>query len=192
MRRALWPLLLILFLHGCSQLQPREPIASVDPAQVLQLEHWSLEGRIGIRYAGDSNSAGLSWENRANAYEISLRGPLGQGGLRIEGDDQSVSLQRSGSDEIHRAATPEALMRQLLGWHLPLSQAGFWVRGLPDPTLPWQPLPSGQGFTQGGWQIEYDRYTQTDALVLPEKIRMTRPDLRITLVINRWKTDLSS
>jgi len=143
MRRALWPLLLILFLHGCSQLQPREPIASVDPAQVLQLEHWSLEGRIGIRYAGDSNSAGLSWENRANAYEISLRGPLGQGGLRIEGDDQSVSLQRSGSDEIHRAATPEALMRQLL-------------------------------------------------LVLPEKIRMTRPDLRITLVINRWKTDLSS
>lgn len=186
--RALWPLLLVLFLHGCSQLQPRDAAPPADPAQILQLEQWTLEGRLGIRYAGDSNSARLNWANRADTYTISLRGPLGQGGLRIEGDDQSVHLQQAGSDEIHRAATPEALMQQLLGWHLPLSQARFWVRGLPDPTLSWQPLPSGQGFTQGGWQIEYDRYTRTDTLVLPEKIRMTRPDLQITLIISRWQT----
>lgn len=186
--RVLWPLLLMLFLHGCSQLQPREPLAPADPARVLQLEHWSLEGRIGIRHDGDSNSASLSWLNRPDSYEISLRGPLGQGGLRIHGNSQEVSLQQAGSDQIHRAATPEALMQQLLGWHLPLIQARYWVRGLPDPNYPWQPLASGTGFSQLDWEISYDRFSRSDTLVLPEKIRLTRPDLRITLIINHWNT----
>jgi outer membrane lipoprotein LolB len=47
-----------------------------------------------------------------------------------------------------------------------------------------------QGFSQAGWKVEYDRYTRAGTLVLPEKIRLTRPDLRITLVVNHWTTDL--
>jgi outer membrane lipoprotein LolB len=81
-------------------------------------------------------------------------------------------------------------MQQLLGWHLPLSHARYWVRGVPDPSLHWQALMDEQGFSQAGWKVEYDRYTRAGTLVLPEKIRLTRPDLRITLVVNHWTTDL--
>jgi outer membrane lipoprotein LolB len=183
----LLPVVLLMLLAGCSQFQTREALTPADPAALLQLQNWSLDGRIGIRHQGQINSANLSWQQRSERYTIALSGPLGQGGLRIENDGQIVSLEQAGSDEIHRAATPEALMQQLLGWHLPLSHARFWVRGLPDPNLSWQGL--SQGFIQAGWKVEYDRYTHTGTLVLPEKIRLTRPDLRITLVINRWTTD---
>lgn len=188
--KSLIPCLLVLLLTGCSQFQTREPLLPDDARAVLNLEHWSLEGRIGIRYDGEITSANLSWQQQPDQYQIALTGPLGQGGLRIEGREGSVSLQRSGSAEVHRAATPEALMQRLVGWHLPLSHARYWVRGVPDPMLDWQPLNSGQGFSQSDWQIEYDRYTRTGTLVLPEKIRLTRPDLRITLVVNRWEADM--
>lgn len=180
---------LMVLLAGCSQLQTREALTPADPAPVLQLQNWSLDGRIGIRYDGEINSANLSWQQQPERYTIALTGPLGQGGLRIESDGRVVSLQQAGSDEVHRAATPEALMQQLLGWYLPLSHARFWVRGLPDPSLSWQGLAQEQGFSQADWKVEYDRYTRAGTLVLPEKIRLTRPDLRITLVINRWTTD---
>jgi outer membrane lipoprotein LolB len=186
--RAALPLLLVLLLAGCSQLQPTEPLTPSEPSLLLQLERWSLEGRIGIRHAGESNSASLSWQQRPTGYRIALTGPLGQGGLQIEGNTNAVTLQQAGSDEVHRAATPEALMQRLLGWSLPLSQARYWVLGLPDPALEWQPLAFGEGFSQQGWQIEYPRYTRAGPLVLPEKIRLTRPDLRITVVVSHWET----
>lgn len=176
-------------LSGCSQLaQPPVVPLSIDPQAAAQLEHWSAEGRIGIRWSDDSQSANLNWEQEQEHYRIRLSGPLGQGGLRITGSDQGVSLQQSGEDEIHRAATPEALMQQLLGWNLPLTQARFWIRGIPAPDTRSLPLDDGsRGFTQAGWRIEYPRLMPALGTVLPEKLRLTRDDLRITLIINEWQ-----
>ncbi len=185
-----FPLLVLVFslLGGCSQLaqQPVAPLA-IDPQQVLQLQQWSAEGRIGIRWPEDSQSANLDWEQALDRYRIRLSGPLGQGGFRILGNAQEVSLQRAGDDQIHRARTPEALMQQLLGWHLPLTQAQYWIRGIPAPgseVLPLSPLDNG--FIQSGWRIEYPRLTRAAGMVLPEKLRLTRDGLRITVIINEW------
>ncbi len=184
------PLLVLVFslLGGCSQLteKPFTPL-TIDPQQVQQLQQWSAEGRIGIRWPEDSQSANLDWEQELDHYRIRVSGPLGQGGFRITGSEQDVSLQQAGDDQIHRARTPEALMQQLLGWHLPLTQAQYWIRGIPAPSSAVLPLDNdGQGFVQSGWRIEYPRLTRAAGMVLPEKLRLSRDDLRITVIINTW------
>lgn len=187
------PLLILLFslLGGCSQLaQPPAPPLVLDPQQVQQLQHWSAEGRIGIRWPEDSQSANLDWEQERDNYRIRVSGPLGQGGFRILGTTREVSLQRAGDDQIHRADTAEELMQQLLGWHLPLTQAQYWIRGIPAPDTPALPLGAGgNGFSQSGWRIEYPRLAPAIGMVLPEKLRLSRDDLRITVIINEWTRD---
>ncbi|MBA4503203.1 lipoprotein insertase outer membrane protein LolB [Marinobacterium marinum] len=188
--RLLLPLLLLTALLGGCSLTPSQqlgPTLTIDPEQAQQLQQWSAEGRIGIRWTEDSQSANLDWEQNLDRYQIRLSGPLGQGGLRITGSDQSVTLQRSGDDQTHQAPTPEALMQQLLGWHLPLTQAQYWIRGIPAPDTQAHPLTGPvTGFIQSGWQIEYTRLTQAIGRVLPEKLRLSRDDLRITVIINTW------
>lgn len=189
--RKLCLLLTLSLLAGCSQLaQPPLPPLAFDPQQALALQQWSAQGRIGIRWPGDNQSARLQWDQQADAYRIRLSGPLGQGGLLIEGGEQAVTLRRSGDDTLYRADSPEALMQQLLGWHLPLSEAGYWLRGIPAPGSPARPLREGSpGFIQSGWRIEYPRLMRAGARVLPQKLQLSRKELQITVIFNHWQTD---
>ncbi|PSL11813.1 outer membrane lipoprotein LolB [Marinobacterium halophilum] len=185
----LFGILLLTLLSGCSTLKqpPTAPLV-IDPEQAMNLQQWSAQGRIGIRWADDSQSANLNWQQDQDRYRIRISGPLGQGGMSIDGNAQEVSLQRAGEPEIHRARTPEALMQQLLGWHLPLTQAQFWIRGIPAPSgAPHRYATTGSGFTQSGWRIEYPRLTQAVGRVLPEKLRLSREDMKITVIINEWE-----
>ena len=181
-------LLLVALLGGCSQLQ-QPPVPAFDPQAAASLETWTADGRLGVRLPHDSFSAGMTWQQTGDDYRIAIKGPLGQGGLRIEGNRTGVNLERSGDDNVYRADTPEALMQKLLGWHLPLSQARFWIRGLPDPATASSPLPSpAQGFIQSGWKVEYQRFAQSGLRVLPEKLRLQHQELRLTVIISDWET----
>lgn len=188
--KRLLALTLSLALAGCSQFarQPAPP-QGFNPASAAQLHTWQAEGRIGIRMANESHSANLDWWQQQDEYRIALTGPLGQGGLRIEGDNTGVSLRQSGDDQVYRASSPEALMQKLLGWHLPLSQARFWIRGLADPRSPSTPLADPAiGFTQAGWRVEYMRFSTQAGQTLPEKLRLQHEDLRLTVILSRWET----
>lgn len=188
--KRLWFAAAMILLSGCSQLSPRPDTPDrFNPKSALALQNWSAEGRLGVRMSQESHSANLDWQQQGDQYRIALTGPLGQGGLRIEGDSRSVSLRQAGEDSIHRAATPEALMQQLLGWHLPLSHARYWIRGLPDPGTPSTTLDApATGFIQAGWTIEYLRFAPVAGQLLPEKLRLQHKDLRLTVIINDWET----
>jgi len=180
---------LITLVAGCSQLAQTPATADrFDPKAAAALQNWSAEGRLGIRMQRESHSANLDWQQQGDEYRIALTGPLGQGGLRIEGDSRYVSLRQAGEEKIHRAATPEALMQQLLGWHLPLSHARYWIRGLADPGAVSTPLNApAVGFVQAGWTVEYLRFAPAAGQLLPEKLRLQHKDLRLTVIINDWE-----
>ena len=55
-------------------------------ANVNQITRWIATGKLGIRTQDDSQSASLYWQQDQQAYEISLKGPLGQGGATVTGD----------------------------------------------------------------------------------------------------------
>jgi len=183
-------------LAGCSGLQQAPVPPPVDSAEtwddvqasLQQLNHWTLDGKIGIRTPDDNQSARLYWQQNAQHYSIELSGPLGQGGLKIEGEPGAILLDLGGDDR-YVSSSPEQLLQETLGWSLPVQEIRWWVRGLPAPEQPHTAAFQGprlQTLSQAGWTIEYQRYQRHQKYTLPGKIKLSHNGLRITLIIKEW------
>ncbi|MGB0467199.1 MAG: lipoprotein insertase outer membrane protein LolB [Pontibacterium sp.] len=194
MRRRLSGLIaILLIISGCSGLkpQPKPPVITTSWEQhqqeLLQLKNWALSGKIAIKTETNSHSASLYWHQENDHYRIDMSGPLGQGGAYIEGQPGYVRLAISGEGE-YEATSPEHLLQDRLGWDIPIQQARWWVRGLPDPESPYQHQLKNNRLTllmQNGWLISYLSYNEQQ--VLPRKIKLSRENLKITLLMKDWK-----
>jgi outer membrane biogenesis lipoprotein LolB len=40
---------------------------------------------------------------------------------------------------------------------------------------------------QDGWQVRYDQYRDFDGWILPRKLELTSPDVRVRMVIRDWR-----
>lgn len=176
-----------LLLSACSSLQAPPPAPDANLQGKLDND-WQFTGKAGIRQGNSADSANIDWHQQDSAYEVRLSGPLGQGGAVISGNNSGVELQVSGEDEIFHGATPEEVMYKALGWYLPVSQARFWVQGLPDPAYPSTELTDANGFEQLGWRIEIQRLSEVNPdLILPSRLEFSYDDLRVRLVIRDWQ-----
>ncbi len=155
------------------------------------IENWDLNGLIAIHSMAknDAWSAHWQWQQHKNHYTISLVGPLGSGGLTLAGTPRIVTLKTSDGKQF-TASSAETLLAQQLGWHLPVANLYYWVRGLPAPTVP-----AAKQFDayhhlielrQSGWIIQYLRYTSIQQIDVPSKIYLTNPDLNVKIIINQW------
>ena len=183
---------IVLLLNGCTN-QPavNDSIADWDRYQqrLQQQQQWQLLAKMGVRGPSDSGSAYLNWKQAPNNYDIQLSGPLGQGSVRILGNREQVTLKQAGKPTLS-APTADRLLQQALGWHAPLEQFKYWVRGLPAPNLPAQIKHNTQGalatLQQSGWQLGYSRYRNEADFLLPGKIVATQGELKLTLIIKDW------
>ena len=156
------------------------------------LKQWDSNGRIGVVNGQEGWHANFLWAQQDTGYRIDLIGPLGQGRVLIEGDEQTVHIQTQDGHS-QTAPDPDTLVEQTIGTRLPVSGLRYWVRGLPapGPTTQLQTDDSGRliRLEQNGWVIEYSAYIPTSVLNLdlPERIVARRQDLSIKLVIEQWK-----
>ena len=189
---------LLSCLESCSTLPPQtaKPEAlsfTVRQQKLAQIQEWKLQGAIAIRTPQDSGSATLSWQQNAQAFSLSLFGPLGSNAVHIEGRPGFVSMQTSQGKTV-QAATAEQLLYSQLGWHLPVSHLYYWVRGLPVPGI--QAVMHFDAFhrltelTQENWQLTYKQYSLYGSTELPTKIILVYPQLNIKLVIYEWHVKL--
>lgn len=184
------PLLLCLLLGACAT--PR-PIPDADFAQLQQqlraLHSWQVDGKIGLRRDGRGGSAQVQWIQRRDQFSLRLSGPMGIGTVLIDGDADGVEVRNK--DGVFQAASPEQLLLELTGWHIPVSELHYWARGLAAPDLPVEQQELDQGrlarLQQGGWQIDYRDYTLVEGLWLPAKMLMSRPETRLTLLYKSWQ-----
>ena len=197
-RTALTLGLLAVLLGGCaSSPAPSEPVempevmvlAAEHQKRLSALEHWAVKGRIGLIHGEEGWHAGLSWAQQGAAFEIDLDGPVGQAALRMIGDDQLITLFLP--DEAPMSAdTPERLVRDKLGWELPVSGMRWWIKGQPQPdansvnTLD----ESGrlQDIKQTDWRVRFLEYQTVDGIDLPRKMRIEHRELTIKLVLHEW------
>lgn len=191
LRRAALPLLVTL--AGCAT-PPAGPDFSAGwprhQALLQELREWRVSGRIAIRHEQEGWNATLHWRQKGEEYVMRLSAPLGRGTVELSGSEAGVSMRTADNRLLH-ADTPELLMQDNLGWHVPLRGLSFWVRGLPEPGSQPEDMSfdaSGriQDLRQNGWHVSYERYLSEGSYELPGKMTLENRELRVRLVINDW------
>lgn len=197
--RLRWPLLLVwlMLLQGCTLFQPAiQPpppadtrIDWVDHVRTLTLlQEWQLKGKIGVRTSDDGGSAFLDWSQSYDSFYIVLSGPLGQGTTIVSGNPSGARLEQS--DGTWVAESPGQLMQEHTRWQIPIKELQYWVKGLPapwgKPQLSHNSLGTLATLEQDGWQLQFDQYASILGTLLPQRIKIRKDDLRVTLAIKGW------
>ena len=200
---AVWLALAAVLLAGCETL--RELIAPV-PQVVVQpvstweahardlsrFTHWSLLGSLAVRSGGKATRVTMRWRQTDDSYLVRLMGPLGVGLLEVAGSPSEVEARFSNGRRA-RAASPEALLEQEIGWSVPLQGLRYWIVGAPapgaTPTMEFDDHGRLARLEQSGWTVVYERYGGLDDLALPERMRFSSESVDASMVVRRWMAE---
>lgn len=162
------------------------PVDGVDPAAATAFR---VAGRLAVSDGRDGGSAGFVWSQRGDRFEFELRQPVSQKTWRLTGDRRGAVLE-GGDGGPRRAGSAEELLREVLGWHVPVEALRDWVRGLPhaggDALRAVEHDDQGRlrRFAQDGWQVNYTAWREGGAW--PERIRAQQPPYSVRLNIQDW------
>jgi outer membrane lipoprotein LolB len=145
---------------------------------------FELSGRAAISNARDSGSVRIFWRHSSDTDEMLITSPVGQGIARITREGERFRLVTGDRTE-YRAADAESLTDQALGWRLPLAGLPDWVQGrasLDRPATVTGRPGEGLEIRQDGWRVAYEEFREGR----PFRLRLSREDLEIRLVVDRW------
>lgn len=103
----------------------------------------------------DRNSGNFKFSVKENASELSLYGPLGITVAEIYEDDSSARIKRPDEPTV-TANNIEELMRQTVGFPIPVRELTEWLNGRPIPGKNFRILEKTdhlEKFSQGGWLV---------------------------------------
>jgi outer membrane lipoprotein LolB len=153
------------------------------------VHNWRINGKIAVQSARDSGSATVNWVQKGGQYSISLMGPLGSNGLKLAGRPGHVTLQTS-DGKSYSASSPEELLAKRWGFHVPVSNMNYWIRGLPVPGPSAKTQFDHYGrlthLVQQGWSVQYQNYTHVSRVDLPQMISITSPSLKVKIIVYQW------
>jgi outer membrane lipoprotein LolB len=165
----------VLALAACATL----PKPSAPPSEGA----FELHGRVAVRYGSEGASGNIAWRHAVESDDLLITSFLGQGVARIHRSGGEVQLVADGKE--HRAPDAETLTERVLGWRLPLAGLPDWVQGRPAPGGVARVRREGErvvAFVQDDWNIEYQAFDGER----PSRLRLTRPDLEIRLIVDQW------
>ncbi|MDW5418402.1 lipoprotein insertase outer membrane protein LolB [Iodobacter sp. CM08] len=169
----LW-LIAVLFLVGCASTPP------------VSRSGYSASGRVALKVANERHYAQFDWHQLGEQSELSLSGPLGQTVAELRFSPGLASF-KDANQRVIKAASPDALIKEALGWPLPVSGLRWWLRGEADPdsVSHQSKIENGQLLEQAGWRIESTDYRGQPSL--PHRLMLSRDDLEIKVVISEWQ-----
>jgi outer membrane lipoprotein LolB len=166
----------VALMAGCATrpVTPTAPGTAGRPADPAELSQWTAKGRLALAAAGEGGTGSFVWQQRSERTELSVRGPLGAGGLHVVTDGARLELL----DDAGRTLDGEAArleLEQRLGARLPLAALRYWMLGVPAPE------------DEGDWTVSFDGYQPVQGWALPGKVTAQTGDTRVRIVIDEWQ-----
>lgn len=158
-------------------------------AGLERLDRYGLEGRVAVAASGQGFSANLRYAQKPRAASLSLDGPLGIGGLRVEMESEDIHIATSRGENIEGAEARAELERRL-GFALPLQELRWWLLGIPAPgdvAINADPA-SGEirDFIQNGWRVSINSRAPGLGFAMPQRLTAEREGARLKLLVERW------
>jgi len=162
------------------------------------LQQWRYSAKVGVTTPESKEQANLVWTFDPQKNNIvRLYGPLGIGAIKIEFNDQQVTLSdRKGV--LHRGDNAQRLLERIVGWTIPVDALHYWVFSLPMPSQRYEYKLDEQGqlsaLRQLGWEIDYSSYreykgghTPFARKVIAKKQVSDEQTVAVTLVTRGWQ-----
>lgn len=178
--------LCLLMLAGCATDQKQLDNLGSQPQQQPV---WAMEGRLGVHAGKNAWQANLNWEHDHEQDRLRISGPLSQGLISIIVQKDLIYVNEGdGKTELSR--NPAELLRQRLGFYVPLESLRFWIMGAANPNLSNKDLGGDStrigGFDQEGWIVEVIQQERENGWSLPAKLKISRGEIQLKIVVDRW------
>ncbi|RUL69705.1 lipoprotein insertase outer membrane protein LolB [Dyella choica] len=157
--------------------------------QLAGVNHWVLQGKLGVSNGQDAGSGGFTWTQDGDHYEFVFRTPITGRSYRLTGSPDGAELDGAEGGPL-RGPDAESLMRRALHWEVPLDELRAWVLGLraqgaqADLSFGDDRLPSV--LQQDGWTVTYPAWDTTHQPPLPAKVFAEKPPYKVRLAIQSW------
>ncbi len=128
------------------------------------------------------------WRRNSIKDDIYIFTVLGNSLAQISMDNGKTTVKTS-QGNIYQGDTPEKVIREVLGWSLPVKGLQFWLLGKSDPRShvleeTRDNLNRIIGFSQQGWLINYSAFAEKQPL--PKKIMLNYDELKLRIIVDRW------
>ncbi|MEM8546843.1 MAG: lipoprotein insertase outer membrane protein LolB [Pseudomonadota bacterium] len=174
--------------RGVQEL-PLLPDWPVRQATLSELETWTLRGRVRIATPEESSNGNLYWAQSGASFVADIDGPLGIGGVHIEGDPSAVTLAGS-RIETRTVPDPGRELYAQTGVRVPIEGLRYWLLGIPipgvDAAIELDSDDVAQTIHQSGWRIDYPDYRRWNVNLLPRRITAEYADTRLIIVVGDW------
>jgi len=183
-----------LLLTACAgapsrQADPQSMAAQMAREQQLHAwSAWGFTGRIAVSGEGESGSGRIDWRREGESLEVSLQAPVSRQSWRLRAGVGFARLEglEGGPRE---APDAESLLREALGWQLPLRAVEAWVRGARDHSRARLQFGSDglpQEMREAGWVISYRGWLNGEPR-LPRRVFAESNRQRLRLVVDAWQ-----
>lgn len=158
--------------------------------QLSAITSFEASGKVSFTEGKKGGNASFDWNQTKNQYSILLSGALGIAAVRINNDGHQVYLTTS-QGEKQVAKDAEQLIKQTLGWDIPVTPLVYWLRGIPAPGHTSHGMLDSHNrlvsLEQQGWKIIYQSYSKVSGVELPQKILLERGPIRVRFIFKKWR-----
>ena len=182
-------------LPACAPVRTRGTTEQVQAqtsreAMLAQRTSWNFDGHFAVSDGHDGGSGTLTWQANGSAFSLELRAPVTGKTVQLQGGPGGAVL--TGLRELPiRGDDAQALLADEFGWHMPVEQLTWWVRGLRAPETPAEVSYGENGLPsllkQDGWSVEYRDWYADSEPPLPRKVFASKPPYTVRLLIDRWR-----
>ena len=184
-------------LAACAPVRVREtPATSASQdareAALAPHTHWRVDAHISVSDGRDGGSGDLVWTQDRGSYSFTVRAPVTGRTWKLSGDAQRAQLEGVEPQAVV-GSDPQQLLREHVGWDVPLAALGSWVRGLRAPGTRAELQYDAQNLPavleQDGWKIEYRDWHADRSPPMPRKLFAARGNARVRMAIESWSFD---
>lgn len=168
-------------LVGCASFYDKnvaQPATYHAPQNIDQ--DYNIDGRFSIVAQEKNYYGNFTWNHENNFDKLALNSPLGNSVAVITVDNGNATLQTS--DGTYTGSNLDELLKQRMGFTLPLAYLHYWVQGVPLPDYHVENKLTS-GFQQLGWNIEYLEWADDNH---PSLVQVSNTGLKIKLLISNW------